>query len=151
MAAVIIGATVESSSLKSLKMPMIESMTAAGWIQCFRLLAESDEFTLDEFDISDKYIDDVGAAILFNLLANSTLKTLGIASNISITPAGWIACFQSLVDSDTTVKTLWLDGNNIDYEGAVLLSDLLSTATFFFLPTDGAYSRMCCCPKRARN
>ena len=125
MAAVIIGATVESSSLKSLKMPMIESMTAAGWIQCFRLLAESDEFTLDEFDISDNYIDDVGAAILFNLLANSTLKTLGIASNISITPAGWIACFQSLVDSDTTVKTLWLDGNNIDYEGAVLLSDLL--------------------------
>ena len=125
MAAVIIGAAAESSSLKSLKMPMMESMTTAGWIQCFLLLAESDEFTLDEFDISDNSVDDVGAAILFNLLANSTLKALGIASNISITPAGWIACFQSLVDSDTAVKTLWFDGNNINYEGAVLLSQLL--------------------------
>ena len=47
------------------------------------------------------------------------------SSSKSITSAGWVRCFQWLLDSKkTSLKTLSLRGNNIDKEGIAMLNKL---------------------------
>ena len=57
---------------------------------------------------------------------NTTLKSLDLSSSESISPAGWIRCFQVLLGSNSSLKTLSLDRNDIEDEGASVLVDLLS-------------------------
>ena len=126
LATLIITAVAKSSILKKLNMSAMVTISAAGWIQCFCLMADF-EFTLDAIDLGHNTIDDSGATMLFNLLVNSSLKTLDIAYTESITPAGWMICLQSLIGTNTTVEKLELHSNNIDDEGAALLVHLLPT------------------------
>jgi Ran GTPase-activating protein (RanGAP) involved in mRNA processing and transport len=126
LATLIITAVAKSSILKKLNMSAMVTISAAGWIQCFRLMADF-EFTLDTIDLGHNTIDDSGATMLFNLLVNSSLKTLDIAYTESITPAGWMICLQSLIGTNTTVEKLELHSNNIDDEGAALLVHLPPT------------------------
>ena len=113
---------------KSLHMGRNQSMTSAGWIQCFQLLRDSD-IRLEELHLRGNNMDDMTAAIFVELLVakNATLKYLDLSSSESISSACWIRCFQLLLGSKSNnLKTLVLDHNEIDDDGARVLVDLLS-------------------------
>ena len=134
-AIVVIYAALRCSALRSLRMNGMDAISANVWSQLFRMLKLTDSgVILDELELADNNIDDDGAAKLFGRLRNSPLGKLVMTGNDIITPEGWVTCFQLLVNSQTTVKSLDLSSNNIDDEGAVLLSGLLtrlSTAQLF--------------------
>jgi hypothetical protein len=116
-----VSATVNSPSMKFLGMAENRNIQASGWISCFQLMIHS-KFTYEKLSISENNIDDNGAALLFeSLKGNTSLKVLDMMRNESITSAGWIACFQLLLDSGSTLEKLILNDNNIDDEGAFLL------------------------------
>ena len=126
-AVTMVSAVAKTKQLKSLHMGN-KSMTSAGWIQCFRLLSDSD-IRLEELHLRGNNMDDMTAAIFVELLVakNATLKYLDLSSSESISSACWIRCFQLLLGSKSNnLKTLVLDHNEIDDDGARVLVDLLS-------------------------
>ncbi|KAL3771393.1 hypothetical protein ACHAWU_004666 [Discostella pseudostelligera] len=95
---------------------------------CFR----SPNSALERLDIELVGIDDEGAPAIALLLAeNTSLKALDISGNSSITSAGWIKCFQLLINSGSAsnVESLSLCTTNIDNEGATLLANWLAAHT----------------------
>jgi Ran GTPase-activating protein (RanGAP) involved in mRNA processing and transport len=125
-AATMVSAIAKTKHLKSLHMGN-RSVTSAGWIQCFLFLSDSD-IRLKELHLRGNNIDDEAAAILAKLLVanNAALKSLDLSSSESISSAGWVRCFQLLRGSKSNLKSLALDHNEVDDEGARLLVDLLS-------------------------
>jgi Ran GTPase-activating protein (RanGAP) involved in mRNA processing and transport len=122
-----VSAVAKTKHLKSLHMGN-RSMTSAGWIQCFRLLSVSG-IRLEELRLRENSIDDEAAAILTELLVvnNTVLTYLDLSSSESVSSAGWVRCFQLLLgSSNSNLKTLSLDHNEIDDDGARVLVDLLS-------------------------
>ena len=121
-----VSAVAKTKHLKSLHMSN-QSMTSAGWIKCFRFLSDSD-IRFDELRFLRNNMDDETAVIFFELLVanNTTLKYLDLSSSDSVSSAGWIRCFQLLLGSKSNLKTLVLDHNEIDDDGARMLIKLLS-------------------------
>jgi len=77
--------------LKTWKMEGNEAVTAAGWIACFRILIDS-ESSWANFSLGGNSIDDEGVAMLVSLLAStSTVRSLKLSCNVSITTHGWRA------------------------------------------------------------
>lgn len=75
--------------LKTWEMEGNEAVTAAGWIACFRILLDS-ESSWENFSLGGNSIDDEGVARLVSLLAStSTVRSLKLSSNASITTHGW--------------------------------------------------------------
>ena len=66
-----------------------ESISAAGWQTFFGILQNS-SLVLEELDLSDNSIDDIGVEAMVNVLADSSsLSSLSLSSNRSITSRGW--------------------------------------------------------------
>ena len=57
---------------------------------------------------------------------NATLKKLNMAGLLSIDSSGWIACFELLMNSRSTLDELDCRGNSIDNEGAIALVNLVA-------------------------
>ena len=103
----VMSALVKIPSVKSVNL-WDTSIGASGWASCFQLMIDNG-FTFEELILTENNINDVGAALLFELLgANKTLKTLDLKDNQDITTAGWIACFRLLLDSGSSVENLFL-------------------------------------------
>jgi hypothetical protein len=90
-------------------------------ISCYRSLVE--ELNLNGCDINDEGAVVVAVA----LTENTSLRKLCMIYNTTVTAAGWIECFQALMDSPALrLVKLDLSGNNIDDFGAALLARVLA-------------------------
>ena len=125
-AVAIFSASVKSRSLKSLNLSLTD-IQSSGWVKGFQVMLDF-ELTLEELILEENGIDDIGAALLFEVLGvNKSLIALNMQMNESITSAGWVACFRLLLHSGFALKKLFLDWNNIDDEGAAMLVELLAS------------------------
>lgn len=133
-------ALVGNSALKTIRLS--NSIQPTGW-QGFSTCLPSPRTAIQEINLQwCKVIDDDGAAALFAALAvNSTVETLVMTTNDTITASGWITCLRLLVNSKSTLALaeMYLGHNNIDDEGSSLVVDLLSrisTVTSLHLDQD---------------
>jgi Ran GTPase-activating protein (RanGAP) involved in mRNA processing and transport len=124
----IISALTTSNVLKSLNMSSNNTVSSAGWSRCFRLLLNSD-IVLEELFLRYNNIDNDGLELLGQSLADISLTTFDMSGNQSITSAGWIEFFQSLIDTESMWENLFLSSNNIDDAGAAVLIRLLATTS----------------------
>jgi Ran GTPase-activating protein (RanGAP) involved in mRNA processing and transport len=85
------------------------------------------EISLELLFVGNNNIDDDGALLLVKSLVPCTsLKVLDMKNNVSISATGWRAFFRSLMNARSSAEGLFLDGNNIDDEGAAMLIRLLA-------------------------
>ena len=125
-AVAIFSASVKSRSLKRLILRE-SSIQSSGWVKSFKVMVDS-EFTLEELFLENNVIDDIGAALLFEVLgSHKSLIALNMQMSESISSAGWVACFRLLLHSGFTLKKLCLDWNNIDDEGVAFFVELLAS------------------------
>jgi hypothetical protein len=92
-----------------------QSITSTGWMECFRLLTGRTT-PLVSLDLSYNNIDDAGAAMLTNILGKmSTLSSLDLSGNRSMSSVGWCA-FADLLKpiADCKLKELTV----LDLRGA---------------------------------
>lgn len=94
-----------------------ESISAAGWQTFFGILQNSN-LVLEELDLSDNSIDDVGVEAMVNILADtSSLSSLSLSSNRSITSQGWRSISTLFGHRNTGLEEINLSYNgNIDDE-----------------------------------
>ena len=104
------------------------TVSSAGWSRCFRLLLNSD-IVFGELFLRYNNIDNDGLELLGQSLADISLTTFDMSGNQSITSAGWIEFFQSLIDTESMWENLFLSSNNIDDAGAAVLIRLLATTS----------------------
>ena len=117
-----------NSSLKKFNMGF-NSITAAGWVAFFNKMLDS-TFSLEELHLGNlDELDDRGAAALVNLLATaSTLQLLKLSRCQSITTNGWRE-FARVLQNGSKVKTLKLDGNNLNEEVFIDFATALANNT----------------------
>ena len=121
----IVRALATTAALKKLNMSGNRSVTSARWATCFQLMLES-ELKLEKLDLDKNHIDDEGAEILFEFLANTPLRTLNMSYIPSITSNGWVNCFHFMLGCKPILEYIRLQSNNIDDEGAAMLVKLLA-------------------------
>lgn len=140
-AVAIFSASVKSRSLKSLNLKRTD-IQSSGWVKSFQVLFDS-ELTLEELILDENDIDDIGAALLFEVLgSHKSLIALNMQMSRSITSAGWVACFRLLLHSGFALKKLCLDWNSIDDEGKAILVELLASNKTMNVLTLGANSHI---------
>jgi Ran GTPase-activating protein (RanGAP) involved in mRNA processing and transport len=106
-------------------------MTPVGW-QDFSKCLSDPASTLEQIDLGQCNMDDVGAVAFYSALAkNKSLTVLKMVNVESITPIGWCTCFELLVNnnsSETTIalEDLHLSCNTINDDGAALLVTLIT-------------------------
>ena len=72
-------------------------------------------------------IDNESALDIFLVLANNTtLKKLNMTRLVSIDSSGWVACFELLMNSRSTLEELDCRENSIDNEGAIALVNVVA-------------------------
>jgi hypothetical protein len=90
-AVVIATALAGNASVTKLSMTHNQSITSAGWMECFRLWTGRTT-ALVSLDLSYNSIDDAGAAMLSNIIGKmSTLLSLNLSGNRSMSSVGWCA------------------------------------------------------------
>ena len=110
--------------LKSLNLDESQcAITSTGW-RGLSLGLRS--LAIEELHLSDVSIDDDGAIAIASALNSTCLKSLDMGYSYRITSRGWIQCFRLLIGSKSILKSLELDDNGIDDEGADLLVRLLA-------------------------
>ena len=116
----ILGGALIGSSVKVLNLSLNLSMRSVGWQTLMNRLSQS---SLEKLDFGYNMINDdcLGA-----LVSISTLKSLDLGSNCSVTPSGWRSFFNSLSRTTTRLVKLKISGDNIGNEGVVALGRLLS-------------------------
>ena len=94
-----------------------ESISAAGWQTFFGILQNSN-LALEELQLGNNNIDDVGVEAMVNVLAdNSSLSSLSLSSNRSITSRGWRSISTLFGHPNPGLKEIDLSYNgNIDDE-----------------------------------
>jgi Ran GTPase-activating protein (RanGAP) involved in mRNA processing and transport len=98
----LLGRLLANISLKTLDMSGNQSITSAGWIEFFRLLITS-ESMWQNLILSSNNIDDAGAAVLIRLLATtSTISSLDIYGNASISTDGLRAFSEVLLPASAS-------------------------------------------------
>ncbi|KAL3761205.1 hypothetical protein ACHAWU_000300 [Discostella pseudostelligera] len=87
----VIPLTSSNARLKKLVVSSNERITWQGWLQFFRFWIHNDRPPLVEIDLSNSTIDDDGATLLVELVANhmTSLRTLIVLENPEITADGW--------------------------------------------------------------
>ena len=114
-AVVIATALAGNASVTKLSMTHNQSISSAGWMECFRLWTGRTT-PLVSLDLSYNSIDDAGAAMLTNILGKmSTLSSLDLSGNRSMSSTGWCA-FADLLkpNADCKLKELTV----LDLRGA---------------------------------
>lgn len=116
-------------TLQVLDLCSASAINSSGWFnltKCLRVTSMISELYLDEC-----YINDEGALVIFSSLTKrrNFLKVLSMASLETISAFGWVACFQLLLDSKSSIEQLTFASNNIDDEGASILVEWVATRT----------------------
>ena len=126
--ALALAATIDKfKSIKSLDLSMI-SISANVWVTLLKSLFNPDS-VLEKLCLYGNNIDDEVVAFSGGALVNnSTLKSLSLISNRSITGRGWAAFFGRL-SNQNSLENLDVSGNNIDDGGMTVLSNLLGNNT----------------------
>ena len=119
--AVILGNGLRGSSLKVLNLGDNRSIKSAGWQTLFNQLSKTSIKTLD-LDRSD--ISDSSVSVLANI---TTLKSLILSMNISLTLEGWRSLFNSLQTRRIQLKRLDISYSKIGNVGIAALGSLLNS------------------------
>eukprot|EP00571_Detonula_confervacea_P006377 CAMPEP_0172324414 /NCGR_PEP_ID=MMETSP1058-20130122/51331_1 /TAXON_ID=83371 /ORGANISM="Detonula confervacea, Strain CCMP 353" /LENGTH=594 /DNA_ID=CAMNT_0013040689 /DNA_START=8 /DNA_END=1792 /DNA_ORIENTATION=+ len=121
-------ALAKKTALKFLDLSYSSSMSTK--LRAFSLCWQNPQSTLKRLDLIRSGIDDEGATALGNSLANqSTLRTLNIGWNKSITSLGWREFASCLRNPNSSLEKLSIAGNNIDDEGAAAVANALANNT----------------------
>jgi len=116
----ILGSALIGSSLKTLILTSNNSISSRGWQTLFNQLSQT---SVKHLALNDNKIDDAGLVALASI---STLKSLDLHRNKSITPTGWQSFFDSLQTRGTQLVKLNGSYNRIGIEGIFALASLLS-------------------------
>ena len=119
-------------SLKILKLNGIShTITSQGWVSFFTTLQGSN-FDLVKLDLSGNSIDDEGMQLLVSLVNSHALvssmttpRHLSLSRTGMVTPAGWQAFSSYLQSPNFALKSLDLDGNNINDDTIISFSRAL--------------------------
>ncbi len=96
-------------------------------ISMCRKLPDDEDDECEEHDESNTAFDDDAAlAIAESLAMNSSLKKLNMSYN-TITPEGWIAFFNTLINSECNLEELDLKYDDVSDEAAGALVDLFAS------------------------
>ena len=115
-------------SIKSLVLNNLHSISTNSWIALLKSLFNPDS-VLENLYMYNNNID--GGVVTFlggALVNNSTLKSLSLISNGSITGQGWVAFFGCLSNLNS-LENLRVSGHNIDVDGMAALSNVLGNNT----------------------
>lgn len=107
-----------------------ESISAAGWQTFFRILQNSN-LALEELKLDNNSIDDVGVRAMVIALADiSSLSSLSLSSNRSITSRGWRSISTLFGRRNSGLKEIDLTYNdNIDDEAVIDFATALAGNT----------------------
>jgi len=119
--AVILGTGLRGSSLKVLNLGDNRSIKSAGWQTLFNQLSQT---TIESLDLNRSYISDSSISVLANI---TTLKSLILSMNISLTPEGWRSLFNSLQTRRIQLKKLDISYSKIGNVGIAALGNLLNS------------------------
>lgn len=103
--------------LKSLNLNECNSVSSTGWRG---LSIGMRSLAIEELQVRGTGIDDDGAIAIVSSLNGQFLKSLNMGHS-RITPRGWVQCFRLLEGCASSLKSLFLDCNRIDDEGADVL------------------------------
>jgi len=118
----IIGPALLKSSLKGLNLQISDiSISSTG-----TLLNHISQTLVESLNLSHNMINDVGLATLTNI---STLKSLKLIGENSITPIGWQSFFNTLQRRGTRLVKLYIQFNDTGILGVASLGTLLSNAS----------------------
>jgi len=114
--------SLHGSSLKALNLSYNEYISSAGWQRLFNQLSQS-QTQIESMGANDNNIGDNALSALASI---STLKSLDLRRNKSITPTGWQSFFDSLQTRGTQLVELDISGNKVGDVGISALGNLLS-------------------------
>jgi Leucine-rich repeat (LRR) protein len=123
----LLGRSLAYISLKTFDMSGNRSISSAGWIEFFQLLIAS-ESMWQNLDLAGNNIDDAGAAVLIRLLATtSTISSLDLFQNESISTNGLRALSEVLLPSSASkLKKLkfgcYDQEEQVDVSGGVIVA-----------------------------
>jgi len=120
----LLGSALSGSSVKVLDLEYNRSISSAGWQMFFIQLAQTSMESL--ILIRNNQIDD---DCLASLAGISTLKSLDLSCNSSITPTGWRSFFNSLQRRGAQLKKLDISETEVGDVGLAALRSLLSSMT----------------------
>ena len=120
----LLGSALSGSSVKVLDLEYIRSISSVGWRIFFNQLAQTSIESL--ILIRNNQIDDNSLASLAGI---STLKSLDLSCNSSISPTGWRSFFNSLQRRGAQLKKLDLSETEVGDVGLAALRSLLSSMT----------------------
>jgi len=109
-----------SSSIRVLDLSYNNSISSPGWQT---LLNQLSQLPMEKLHLNGNKIDDDGIAALANI---STVNSLELVWNSSVTSTGWRSFFSSLQTRAIQLVTLVLSGTSICNEGVTTLGRLLS-------------------------
>ena len=114
------------STLKTLDMNNMEGISSQGWRTFFTSIQDSN-MNLVKLDFSDNDIDDEGIQLLTRLVSRmSTLKTLNLKENQSVTPTGWQALSGYFQNINFALESLDLSDNNIEDDAVIAFTSALT-------------------------
>ena len=118
-----------SIALKNLSLVNNQLISPAGWQAFFHAL-QTCHLVIEELDLSCSNIDDAGISSLVIALSNaSSLSSLHLATNRSITSVGWMELSTLLQYPGSNLKILFIPDNGINEEVAVSFANALSNNT----------------------
>ena len=122
----LLGSGLRGSSLMTLNLRWNHFISTRGWQTLFNQLSQTsiESLNLRSLNISNNKIDDTSLAALASI---STLKSLDLSRNESVTPSGWRSFFDSLQARGTQLVKLEISCNKVGGLGLVSLVNLLSS------------------------
>jgi hypothetical protein len=114
-----------NSTLKELEIRGAEEITEIGWQAIVAAIPKCEVKKLAISSGGNEVNDTVILSLSNSLLNNTTVKTLDLSENGSVTIAGWNVLFRRLRDSDSALVNLNLSFNSITDEGIDALTQVL--------------------------
>ena len=112
-----------NKKVKRLSLYNNKQITSVGW-QALSIVLRDTNCKLVELDVHHTGLNDESANILGSALIGSSLKSLNLSLNQSISSRGWQTLLNKL--SQTSVKHLYLNNNKIDDAGLVTLASIIT-------------------------
>jgi len=108
-----------NSTMKRLYLSGNRLITSTGW-RALSTVFQSPNCNLIELELFNTGINDEGAELLGSALCGSSLKTLNLSLNKSISSRGWQTLFNQI--SQTSIESLNISNNRIDDAGLAALA-----------------------------
>ena len=128
------------STLETLDMISMDGITSQGWLAFFNTLQDSN-LSMVKLDIGssgNNIDDDVMPSLTRAVSKMNLLKCLNLSNNELVTPTGWQALIAYLQSPNFALKSLTLNGNNINDETVIAFTSALAhNKTLESLSLDG--------------